>query len=181
MTTTKIHFTKKLQKMAAKLIIQKKEEVTTEGFLGKWNATVFYVDRKKCWLISNGFTKYNVVLTDIKAADFKNIAEIFKNTLFAQFVCDGIIMTKEEFEVLIGTLEFFPTDNDRSTTAYQNQRLWDLENYKFNYPSLEEMPMKELTNLLNDYLITSGQTTKKNKYTTSITEMKELLDSYFKS
>ncbi len=133
MTTTKIHLTKKLQKIAPKIIKEIEEKEIREGITGKWNATIFYLDRKKCWLISNGFTKYNVVLTDIKAADLKNIESIFKNTLYTQLTYDGIILTESEFEKLLGEIKFFPTDNDRSTTAFQNQRLSDLEAYKTEY------------------------------------------------
>nr|WP_143017686.1 hypothetical protein [Kriegella aquimaris] len=54
------------------------------GKLGKWNATIFYVDRKKCWLLTNGLTKYNVVLTDIKTSELKNIESIFKESFYGQ-------------------------------------------------------------------------------------------------
>lgn len=145
MTTTKIHLTKKLQKIAPKIIKKTDEIDILEGITGKWNATIFNVDRKKCWLISNGLTKYNVVLPDINAAELKNIESIFKNALFTQLTYDDIILTSSEFEKLFGKIQFFSTDNDRSTTAFQNQRLSDLQAYKLDYLSLKEMPMNKLT------------------------------------
>jgi hypothetical protein len=53
---TKIHTTRKLEKLIKKYISN--DKVSESGKLGKWNATVFYVSRKKCWLISNRLVMY---------------------------------------------------------------------------------------------------------------------------
>jgi len=125
MRKTKIHTTKKLEKLVKKLITTDKK--IDCGILGKWNATVFYVDRKKCWLITNGLTKYNVILTDIKSSDLSKIEQIFIDALFGQLTFDGIITDFENLNLIIGELDFLPTDNDRSTTGFQNQRLYELD------------------------------------------------------
>ena len=125
MIRTKIHTTKKLEKLIKKLIST--DQNAEYAKLGKWNATVFYVERKKCWLLTNGITKYNVILTDIKAADLKNIDSIFRNSLYTQLIYDGIMTDFKYLESIIGELNFLPTDNDRSTTAFQNQRLYELD------------------------------------------------------
>jgi hypothetical protein len=170
---TKIHTTKKLEKLVKKLIATDKK--TDCGILGKWNATVFYVDRKKCWLITNGLTKYNVILTDIKASDLSKIENIFKNALFAQLIYDGIITDFENLNAIIGELNFLPTDNDRSTTGYQNQRLEQLDWWKYHFGSLENMPIKDLTNRMNTSPIHIGKGRKMSDYTDSIKEMKKII------
>ena len=147
LTKTKIHTTKKLEKLIKKLIDS--DQNSDSGILGKWNATVFYVDRKKCWLITNGRTKYNVILTDIKTSDLKSIEEYFKNALYGQLTYDGIIMNFENLSSIIGGLIFLPTDNDRSTTGFQNHNLESLDWWKYEFGSLENMPIKDLTNRLN--------------------------------
>ncbi|MCF6214239.1 MAG: hypothetical protein L3J45_09475 [Flavobacteriaceae bacterium] len=86
---TPIYTSRKLEKQVKKLI--KKKQKIDCGILGKWNATLFYVSRKKCWLISNAKTQYNVILTDIKAEDLKSIDVIFKNAFYGQLTYDGII------------------------------------------------------------------------------------------
>jgi hypothetical protein len=101
---TKIHTTKKLEKLIKRLITTDKEN--DSGILGKWNATVFYVYRKKCWLISNGLTKYNVILTDIKASDLNRIEQIFKDSLFAQLIYDGIIIEFENLNTITWWIGF---------------------------------------------------------------------------
>ena len=170
---TKIHTTKKLEKFVKKLIST--DQKTENGILGKWNATIFYVDKKKCWLITNGLTKYNVILTDIKASDLKNIEQIFKNVLYGQLTYDGIITDFENLESIIGGLDFLPTDNDRSTTGFQNQRLYELVWRKNDFGSLENMPIKELTNRMNISPIHIGKGRKMSDYTNSIKEMEKIL------
>ncbi|WP_225037384.1 DUF6933 domain-containing protein [Winogradskyella sp. SM1960] len=173
MRKTKIHTTKKLEKLVKKLFTT--DQKTDCGILGKWNATVFYVDRKKCWLITNGLTKYNVILTDIKSSDLSKIEQIFKDALFGQLIFDGIITDFETLNLIIGGLDFLPTDNDRSTTGFQNQRLYELDFWKNDFEKLENMPIKDLTNRMNTSPIHIGNGSKMSDYTDSIEEMKKLL------
>lgn len=173
MNRTKIHTTKKLEKLVKKLILT--DQGTDSGKLGKWNATVYYVDRKKCWLFTNGLTKYNVILTDIKTSDQVNIESIFKESFYGQLIYDGIILDYGEVDSMIGELVFLPTDNDRRTTAFQNHRLQELDWWKYEFGSLENMPIKDLTNRMNTSPIRIGKGRKMSDYTDSIREMKKLL------
>ncbi|MEM9001832.1 MAG: hypothetical protein AAGB24_16350 [Bacteroidota bacterium] len=145
------------------------------GKLGKWNATVFYVHRKKCWLLTNGPTKYNVILTDIKTSDLTDIDSIFKESFYGQLVYDGILTDFGRLDHTIGKLEFLPTDDDRKTTGFQNHRLQELDWWKYEFDSLENMPMRDLANRMNDAPIKIGKGYKMSAYTDSIAEMKKLL------
>jgi len=171
---TKIHTTKKLEKLVKKLITTDKN--ADSGILGKWNATVFHVDRKKCWLITNGLTKYNFILTNIKASDLKNIEHIFKNTLYTQLTYDGIITDFENLNSIIGGIDFLPTDNDRSTTGFQNTNLQSLDWWKMEFGSLDNMPIKDLANRLNQIPIHLGKSKKMSDFTKALDEMKKILD-----
>lgn len=170
---TPVYTSKKLEKLIKKLI--QKDSSDQCGILGKWNATVFYMDRKKCWLISNAKTQYVVVLTDIKVADFKNIEQLFKNALYGQLVYDGILTEFENVSLEIGELEFLPTDNDRKTIGFQNHHLHELEWRKHEFGSLDNMPIKDLVNRLNTSPIHIGKGRKVSDYTDAIEEMKKLL------
>ena len=170
---TTIHTTKKLEKLVKKLILT--DQKTENGILGKWNATVFYVDRKKCWLITNGLTKYNVILTNIKASDLKNIDSIFKKAFYRQLKYDGITTEFENLNSIIGRIQFLPTDNDRSTIGFQNHNLESLEWWKYEFGLLENIPIKNLTNRLNTSPIHIGKGRKMSDYTTSIKEMRKIL------
>lgn len=170
---TQIFITKKLEKLIGKLIQPNPGE--SSGILGKWNATVFYIDRKKCWLVTNKKTKYNVVLVNIKSADLNRIGDIFKNAFYSQLIYDGILTDFKYLDATIGNLEFLPTDNDKSTTGFQNQRLEDFDWWKYNYPALEDMPIKELAHRTNTKPIHLGKSRKMSDYTYSRDAMKKLL------
>jgi len=170
---TRIYTSKKLEKLVKKLI---RTDLNDEcGILGKWNATVFYINRKKCWLVSNAKTQYNVILSDIKTGDLNKIEEIFKNALYGQLVYDGIIMDFDYLCAIIGGLIFLPTDNDRKTTGFQNHRLQDLDWWKHEFGNLENMPIKDLTNRINTCPIHIGKDKKMSDYTNSIEEIKKTL------
>jgi len=170
---TKIHTSKKLEKLVKKLITTGQDSVC--GFLGNWHATVFYVNRKKCWLVTNGLTKYNVILTDIKSSDLDKIEQIFKDVLFEQLVYDGIILDFESLDSIIGGIDFLPTHNDRSITGFQNYNLRALNWWKHEFGNLEHMPIRDLTNRLNTSPIHIGKGRKMSDYTDPINEMKNML------
>ncbi|MCZ4318939.1 hypothetical protein O4H26_08055 [Aequorivita viscosa] len=173
---TPIYTSKKLEKLIKKLI--QSDSNDTPGILGKWNATVFYVAQKKCWLISNAKSQYSVILTDIKAADLKNIEQIFKNAFYSQLIYDGILVKYDALSAQIGKLDFYRTDNDRRTTGFQNQRLLTFDYWIYEFGSLENMPIKELASRLNSELIHVGKDRKMSDYTTSIEEIKKVLTNF---
>lgn len=171
---TPIHTTEKLEKLIKK-IVQPKLSEDELSILGKWNATVFYVDRKKCWLFSNARTQYAVILTNVKASDIKNIASLFKNAFYSQLVYDGMITDFENIDTLIGTIEFLPTDNDRRTTGFQNHRIQDLKLWQYQFGKLEDMPMKELCSRMNRMIIHLGTGRKMADFTSATKAMTILL------
>lgn len=173
---TPIHVTKKLEKTIRKLVRTDLPE-GQPGLLGKWNAALFYVDRKKCWLVTNALTKYSVVLPDITAATLPHIDKLFRFALGDQLLYDGIKTSLEDVEQLIGDLIFLPTDNDRKITTFQNHRLYDLEFYKYRYGRLEDMPLNRLTNNLNTYPTQIGKGHSRNSYTRATEEMRKLLET----
>ncbi|WP_029035609.1 DUF6933 domain-containing protein [Salinimicrobium terrae] len=173
---TIIYTTKKLEKFAKKLINKNGDgDIENSGILGNWNATMFYVDRKKCLLFTNKKTKYNVILTNIKAADLNKVGDLFKNAFYTQLIYDGIISSFDHIATLTGDLVFSPTDNDRSTTGFQNQRISDFDWWKEEFVTLENMPIKELTGRINNVPIHIGKSRKMEDFTYSSEEMKKLI------
>ncbi|WP_200978343.1 hypothetical protein [Echinicola sp. 20G] len=176
MANTYIYTTRKLEKWIKPLI---QTLPTKEGpeRLGKWNATVFYVDRKKCWLLTNAMTKYNLVMTGIKSSDLKGIEGLFKKALFEQLTYDGISLSSKRVDELIGGINFFPTDNDRSLTSFQNQRLLELDLWKEKFRKLESMPVKEINHRLNLSPFRIGKGYTATAFSNAIIEMKKALTS----
>lgn len=170
---TTIHVSKKLEKAISKLIKNPTID-TSEGILGKWNATLFYMDRKKCWLFVNAKTAYSLVLINVKSADLGSIDDAFKDALYAQLVYDGIIIDFSYLSAIIGTVNFCSTDNDKRTIGFQNQRIHELDLWKHQYETIDKMPIKDLTNRMNSVPIHLGKSKKMSDFTTSINEIKQL-------
>lgn len=173
---TQIYSTKKLEKFIKKLIQKDRDaQSNSDSTLGDWNATLFYVDRKKCLLFTNKKTKYNVVLSNVKAADLNKIDDLFKNAFYSQLIYDGIFTTFDDIASLTGNFIFKPTDNDRSTLGFQNHSLSTWEWWKDEFVTLENMPVKELTGRINNVPIHLTKSKRMDDYTYSSQEMKKLI------
>lgn len=144
---TSIHVTNKLLKTVKKHVPAVNDNELS--FLGKWNATVFYVDRKKCLLFTNKITAYNLIIPDFRTSELTAIKEIFIGTFYEQTNFDGIEVEYIRVSQLVGELEFLRTDNDKRTTGFQNQRLYELDYWKSQYDLLDDPVVKDLTNRMN--------------------------------
>lgn len=172
---TSIYTSKKLEKLTGKLISKSPQADEEQGILGKWNANIFYVSRKKCWLVTNSRSRYSVILPDITASSLNKINDIFKNNLYSQIIYDGVFMDYSNLDNLIGRLQFHPTDNDRRTIGFQNT-LFDILDYrKAEYGQLENIPLKRITHYINHTLFHWDKPTMANS-TNPVAELKKLLE-----
>ena len=113
-----------------------------------------------------------MILPDITAKDYHGLNELFKKELHLQLTYDGIEMEASKINAIIGEVAFLPTDNDRKVTGHQNQRLFDLEYWKYQYQGLP-LPWRDLTNRMNQGPVKLW----KNDYSNGIKEMeKQLLE-----
>ena len=147
MDYTQIYTTRKLEKTIKKSVVEKKE--TENKILGEWVATIFYVDRKKCWLIVNKLTKYLLILSDIKTSDLNNITRIFSENLYSQLKSDGIEIDYKTLSKLIGEIKLCETNNDRSANGSLNNCMFSIEQWKIDYGSFENLPFRKINSGLN--------------------------------
>jgi len=145
--TTPIYISKKLEKLISKYIGTRKTD--SNNFLGKWNANIFYVDRKKCWLITNSETKFSIIISDLISSDIKNFTEIFIENLYSQLIFESILTDFNQLKDWIGNVELLPTDNDRKTIGTQNYIFESLKYWKYEFQTFENMPFRELTKRIN--------------------------------
>lgn len=175
MSTTVIHVSKKLEKQVKKLIGS--GEVDQPSPLGKWNAHLFYISRKKCWLVTNKKTQYHLLLTDITAKKLKDIDRIFTDVFYEQLVYDGIVVDHRQLSEWVGDLAFRPTDNDRRMNGFQNQRLFELEWKTMEYAHLDDMPIRDFNQKLNENIIHLDKDKKRSSdYTRATENMQKLID-----
>ena len=147
MNCTQIYTTRKLEKTIQKSIVKKSE--TENKILGEWVATIFYVDRKKCWLIVSKLTKYLLILSDIKSSELNNITRIFTETLNSQLKNDGIEIDYKTLSELIGEIKLCETNNDRSANGSLNNCMFSIEQWKIDYGSFENLPFRKINSRLN--------------------------------
>ncbi|GGZ21804.1 hypothetical protein GCM10007049_13200 [Echinicola pacifica] len=174
---TPIHVSKKLEKLIKKQIIPTSSTEIT-GVFGKWNATIFYIDRRKNWLLYNPKTHYTVILENITAKDLPNIQEKISQEFQLQLAVDGINSTQEQINWLLDEISFHPTDADRSALGYMNQSLYAIE---CHYGSVLYPSLAQINAYLNDSVFSLDGAAKYTNLTKPREEMEKILKQYFTS
>ncbi|WP_144605839.1 DUF6933 domain-containing protein [Algoriphagus algorifonticola] len=166
-----IHLSKKLEKLLKKFTNKKSSEPDSSQ-LGKWNATVFYVDRKKCLLFLNAQTTYSFILVNVVAKDYPNLHKKIKEELYEQLSYDGILLAPKQFLALLGEIRFLPTDADRRALGFINYKLDTINHFL----SIESISVDLLCHRLNSDLFNTGPGPKYQNMTTPIAEMKRVVE-----
>lgn len=174
---TAIHVSKKLEKLIKKHITP---DVSTEdtGVLGKWNATVFFTNRRQNWLLYNPKTHYSLILENLTAKDLENIREVIAEELQLQLTVDEIDATQVQVNWLLEEITFLPTDADRSAAAHINQLLYIIEFHQHPeyYKSLAELNFD-----LNDRVFSMDGSSHYSKLSKPREEMQKILSRYLAS
>jgi len=145
---THIFLSRKLEKLVANSLSQVTES-ENDNALGSWNANIFYVDRKKCWMITNSTTFYTLILEDITNKEVKHLTEIFTHTLLVQLEVDGIKISLPDLQRVIGEIKLFPTNNDKRTLGVQNSLKVNIADWKYQYGAFINWPFRDLNHILN--------------------------------
>ncbi|WP_026956668.1 DUF6933 domain-containing protein [Algoriphagus vanfongensis] len=175
--STAIYVSKKLEKLIKKYITLTSSTENT-AILGKWNATVFYIERRKNWLLYNPKTHYSLILENLTAKDLPNIREKINEELQIQLASEGMHPTQEQIDWLMNEIHFLPTDGDRSTTGYMNQILLAID---WLYGSDLYPTLAQINAHLNDSVFSLDGASKHSNLTKPRVEMEKILNQYFAS
>jgi hypothetical protein len=141
--TTRIYVSNKIQKGYKKLVLNalpnKSEMLENQN---SWNANYVAIFGRKCWLLTHTLTRYTVIVPDVKVKDTDRFLSILIESIIGQLKIKNIINPDKVYE-FIEEVEFYPTNNDRSTIAYNNQRMQDVNYWKFEFDSFEEARARE--------------------------------------
>jgi len=165
-----IHISNKLEKLISKQIEIKNESTESNENLGKWNATLFYSDRKKYLLILNAKTKYSIVIPEFKISDLNNIKNLLCENFYSQLIYEGILIDFKNLSKWIDNIDFCKTDNDSKTIGVQNYNIRKINDWKYEFPTLDTFDFREITKRLNSVPF------KVLKWNTPSEEMKTLID-----
>ncbi len=148
MNITEVYTSRKLELLVPEELIQSESSGKLNP-LGKWNATVFFVSRKKCLLITNSITRYSVFIPGTRKADFKNFGELFINALTEQLRRDNILSEELNIKELIGEVTLHETDNNRPIIGTQNYILENIDALKKRYGSFENWNFRDINKRVN--------------------------------
>lgn len=148
MNITDIYTSKKLESIIPKSLIQN-DSSTNLNPLGKWNATVFSVSRKKCLLLTNSITRWSLMLSDIKKSDYANLSETFITTFIDQLRIENISFSESTLRELVGEIAFHRTDNDKAIIGTQNYLLGYVDFWKSKYGPIENWNFRILNTHIN--------------------------------
>jgi hypothetical protein len=169
---TTIFISAKLAKIIPQLITNViSDEV---GVFGHWNADVFFLGRKKCWLLTNAITSYSVVLTKVSVKNIASIQTLFSQAVYDQLNNDGFEIHLDRLVEQIGTLKLHRTNNDKITIGFQTRRIQDLHYWKTMYGDIENMLLLELVGRLNTAPVNLGGS---KSYTSPVKEMAQVVVS----
>lgn len=148
MNVTEIYTSRKLESLIPSNLLLSESQGEQNPF-GKWNATVFFVSRKKCLLMTNSITRYSVILAGIRKSDFKNLSEIFIDTLICQLKTDNIRSDEYTIRKLIGEVTIYRTDNNKAIIGTQNYILGIVDIWKTEFGAFENWDFREINRRVN--------------------------------
>ncbi|MBK8807842.1 MAG: hypothetical protein IPO21_14810 [Bacteroidales bacterium] len=150
MTNRSIIFvSKKLESVVPSTLIQLESDLN-DNYFGKWNATMFYVSKKKCVLLTNSSARYTVIIPGLVKNDFKNITEILIEKLTKQFEKDEILITQMALVKIIGKVSILKTDNDKKIIGTQNYILGYIDDWKYEFGEFANWDFYEIGRRINE-------------------------------
>jgi len=130
----------------------KKKPVNIEplrSLLGGWHANLFYVERRKCVLVTNDSTLYTMFIPFLKKPDFQNFSFVFGQNLFKNLLHEGF--NQNQIEAVLDEHETikYSVTNNRSVLGSMNDQKFQLEYHIHDYGGLQSTPVYEINSKLN--------------------------------
>ncbi len=147
---TRIYVSSKIQKGYKKLVLNTLPEKSDMlEHQNSWNANYVAMFGKKCWILTHTITRYTVIVPDVKAKDIDRFLSLFLENMINQLIKSHIV-NPDKVNEFIGEVEFYPTNNDKSCIAYNNQRQQDLNYWKYEFDAYEEIPFYRIGSDFNE-------------------------------
>jgi hypothetical protein len=147
---TRIYVSNKIQKCYKKLVLNPLPEKSDMlSHQNSWNANYLPMFGRKCWILTHTLTRYTVIVPDVKAKDLDRFVSMVREHMINQLVKKQLI-NPDKVNAFIGELEFYPTNNDKSCIAYNNQRQQDLNYWKYEFDTFDEIPFSKIGSNVNE-------------------------------
>jgi hypothetical protein len=147
---TRIYVSSKIQKGYKKLVLNSlPDKADMLEHQNSWNANYVAMFGKKCWILTHTVTRYTVIVPDVKAKDLDRFVSMIRVHMINQLVKKHLI-NPDKVNAFIGEVEFYPTNNDKSCIAYNNQRQQDLNYWKYEFDSFDEIQFSRIGSSINE-------------------------------
>lgn len=147
---TRIYVSAKIQKGYKKLVLNSlPDKVDMITHHNSWNANYVALFGKKCWLLTHTLTRYTVILPELRAKELDDFASLFREHLINQLVQQHLF-NPDKVNEFIGEVVFYPTNNDKSCIAYNNQRQQELNYWKYEFDTFDEIPFSKIGSTINE-------------------------------
>lgn len=90
-----------------------------------------------------------MVFPNVRKPDMESFSSLFAEAFYAQLIYDGIFVDYDFIDKIIGEVNLFQTNNDRSSLGILNYCLSSIEEWKKQFENFEEMPFRDLNSHLN--------------------------------
>lgn len=150
------------------------EKSDLENHPNSWNANYVAIFGKRCWVITHSMTRYTVIVPDVKASKLENFRFFFLEHFMNQ------LSETQRFETVIiqhfiGDIKFYPTNGDKSSIAYINKRIEDLNYWKYELGDLD-LPFSVAGSRINH--LGTKLIEGKSKYIRPTEQMLDLINNY---
>ena len=131
-----------------------KEDPIIDSFWS-WHANTFYIERRKCVLVTNDITLFTMFIPALKKPDFQSFNFIFGQQLFKNLLHEKI--PRNQIETILAECEElqYKKTNNRSVLGSMNELKFQLEYHIEAEGGLERTDIFELNHRLNRTIMSS--------------------------
>jgi len=131
-----------------------KENAIIDSFWS-WHANTFYIERRKCVLVTNDITLFTMFIPGLKKPDFQSFHFMFGQQLFKNLLHEKIPQKQIE-KILLKCEDIkYKRTNNRSVLGSMNELKFQLEYHIEAEGGLERTDIFELNHRLNRTIMSS--------------------------
>jgi len=131
-----------------------KEDTIIDSFWS-WHANIFYIERRKCVLVTNDTTLFTMLIPALKKPDFQSFHFIFGQHLFKNLLHEKI--PQKQIETILSECENiqYKKTNNRSVLGSMNELKFQLEYHIEAEGGLERTDIFKSNHRLNRTIMSS--------------------------
>lgn len=123
----------------------------------QWNAHMFYIDKRKCIIITNKSTLYSIIQLDIKKNELMPFNIFFTNSLLSQLSSENILFENVNSWINENSVEInlLRTDNDKSVIGSMNDFISLIKHVVFSEPNINYADKDSIKSNVNNSIMKS--------------------------